>query len=314
MESFLLKPKNKKSFLEGIQALKYSTRENYMASIHRFEFFCHKNYQGRTPEEIIAELKSLPIDSRDEAYFGVLQDFVNWLMKIGLANCTVNMYCQIITYYFSHHGIRVHPIEIRQNVKKPKKVKEKLHPLTKDEILKIFKISDEKRRILYLTLVGSGMRIRECVALRRKDFDLDYKRIKIEVPAKYTKTQTSHTTYVSVEAEKYLKPHLESLKTDDLVFATNSSPYHASMTEIESFSRTRDRAGLIGKYQSTNRHFISLHSFRSYFFTRARRIHDSDVAHAMIGHTAYLDMYDRKDETERLELYLKVEPILKILD
>lgn len=314
MESFLLKPKDEKSFIERIQALKYSTRENYMASLHRFELFCRKNYEERTTEEIISELKSLPQENRDEAYFGVLQDFVNWLMKLGLANSTVNLYCQIVTYYFNYMGIRTHQIELRQNVKKPKKINEKLHPLTKEEILQIYSITNEKRRMLYLTLIGSGMRIRECMSLRKKDFDLDCVRIKIEVPAQFTKTQRTHCTFVSNEAEKYLRPHLESLSSESLVFTTNKNPYHASMTEIEAFSRTRDRAGLTGKYQSTNRHFISLHSFRSYFFTRARRVLDSEVAHAMIGHTAYLDMYDRKDENERLELYLKVEPEINILN
>ena len=86
------------------------------------------------------------------------------------------------------------------------------------------------------------------------------------------------------------------------------------MTEIEAFARYRKRAGLIEKYESTNRHHISLHSFRSYFFTRARRVHDTDIAHAMIGHTTYLDMYDRKDDWEKLELFLQVESKLKIND
>lgn len=79
------------------------------------------------------------------------------------------------------------------------------------------------------------------------------------------------------------------------------------------FYRYRKRAGWNEKYESTRRHHISLHSFRSYFFIRARRTHDTDVAHAMVGHTTYLDMYDRKEDEEKLELYLKVEPSLKIM-
>lgn len=265
-------------------------------------------------EEVIQELKSIPQDSRDDVYFGLLQDFVNWLISLGLTSTTVNMYFQIVTYYFSYHGIRAHYIDIRQNVKRPKKIKEKLHPLTKEEILRVFANAPNKRIMLYLTLIGSGMRIQECVALKRKDFDPDYrKRIKIEIPAIHTKAQTAHTTFVSKEASRYLKPHLESLQENDLVFATNPNPFHAKMTEIEAFTRYRNRAGLTGKYESTNRHHVTLHSFRSYFFTRARRIHDTDVAHAMIGHTTYLDMYDRKEDWEKLELYLKVEPELSLL-
>lgn len=84
------------------------------------------------------------------------------------------------------------------------------------------------------------------------------------------------------------------------------------MTEIEAFTRYRDETGLTTKYESANRHHITLHSFRSYFFTRARRVHDTDIAHAMVGHTPYLDMYDRKDDSEKLELYLEVEPKLQI--
>lgn len=169
--------------------------------------------------------------------------------------------------------------------------------------------------MLYLVLIGSGMRIRETVALRKKDFDLDYtERIKIEIPAQFTKTRTAHTTFVSKEAEFFLKPHLETLNNNDLVFATNSTPYHASMIEIEAFTRYRKRAGLNEKYESTRRHHISLHTFRSYFFIRVRRIHDTDIAHAMVGHTTYLDMYDRKEDEEKLELFLKVEPGLKIFN
>lgn len=258
-------------------------------------------------------MKSIPLDDRDDAYYGVLQGYVNWLLRRNLSHKTVNNHFKVIKHYFSYHGIRADPMALRQNVKKPKEIKEKLHPLTLEEIHKIFSHSIEKRRMLYLALIGSGMRIRECVALRRKDFDLHFpKRIKIEIPAQYTKTQTAHTTFVSKEASRFLIPHLNSLEPGDLVFTTNQNAYHASMTEIEAFTRYREAAGLTAKYESANRHHITLHSFRSYFFTRARRAHDTDIAHAMVGHTTYLDMYDRKDDLEKLQLYLKVEPKLVI--
>lgn len=65
MESFLLKKKTKKSFLEGIMALKYSTRENYQARLHRFEQFCNHNYEERATDDILQELKSIPQEDRD---------------------------------------------------------------------------------------------------------------------------------------------------------------------------------------------------------------------------------------------------------
>ncbi len=312
----LLKKKTKNSFLQGIQTLQYSTRENYLASLNQFEKFCHESYDDRNTQNVLDELKSLDQGQKDEAFMSMLQDFVNWMTRSNkLSNSTIHQYHQIVTYYFSYHGIRVHNIDLRQNVKLPKKIKEKLHPLKIEEIHQLFQFTPQSRQMLYLVLLGSGMRIRELVSLRRKDFDLNnQRRIKIDIPAKFTKTKAAHTTFVSKEAEKDLKPHLESLENNDLVFATNSNPHHASMTEIEAFTRYRKRAGLIERYESTNRHHISLHSFRAYFFTRARRVHDTDIAHAMVGHTTYLDMYDRKDDEEKMELYLKVEPSLKIFN
>jgi len=314
MESFLLKKKSKKSFLDGIQTLQISTRENYQSGMNRFEEFCDVKYDGRTPNQIIDELKRISFEERDQAYFDMLQDFVNWLESKKLASATVKMCYQIATYYCSYNGIRAHPIDLQHNIKKPKKIKEKLHPLSKNEILRLFEFTPPPRKMLFLVLIGSGMRIQETVSLRKSDFDMTLKRIKIEIPGKFTKTRVAHTTFVSAESAHYLRPHLESLSENDLVFATNPYPFHAKMTEIDAFSRYRKRAGLNDKYLSVNRHKFTLHSFRSYFFTRARRIHDTDIAHAMIGHVTYLDMYDRKDDDEKLNLYLKVEPSLKILD
>lgn len=312
MKSFLLKKKTKKSFLDGIQSLHISTKENYQSGINRFEQFCNQTYKGRTINHVIEELKRIPFEERDQVYFDLLQDFVNWLENQKLASSTVKMYYQIATYYCSYNGIRVHPIDLKHNIKKPKKIKEKLHPLSQEEILKLFEFTPELRKMLYLTLIGSGMRIQETVSLKKSNFDMNPKRIKIEISGNNTKSRVAHTTFVSKEAEYFLRPHLESLSDDALVFATNPYPFHAKMTEIEAFARYRKYAGLIEKYQSVNRHKFTLHSFRSYFFTRARRIHDTDIAHAMIGHVTYLDMYDRKDDEEKLELYLKVEPNLQI--
>jgi integrase len=312
-QSFLLKRKTQHAYVESLSNLADSSRASYESVLRKFRTFCEQTYDGRISDEIVAELKSIPIENRDDAYFGLLQEYVNWLVKRSLSPHTVCNNFKVVIQYFSYQGIRAHPSDLRRSVKRPREIKEKLHPLTREEIHRIFACSDRRRRMLYLVLIGSGMRIRECVSLRKGDFDVDFpKRIKIEIPAEHTKTKTAHTTFVSKEASKYLLPHLDSISLDDLVFATNQNPYHASMTEIEAFSRYRDNAGLTERYASANRHHITLHSFRSYFFTRARRAHDTDIAHAMVGHTTYLGMYDRKDDLEKLQLYLKVEPMLRI--
>ncbi len=314
MQSFLLTKKKKISFLEGIQTLSLSTQNSYKSVLNHFDSFCYEKYNKRNTQNIIDELHSLPPKKMEIGFVGSIQDFIYYLEDIGLAPNTIYNHYQIITYFFGHNGIRMYHADLRRRIKFPKIVKKKLHPLTIQEIHKLFEFTPQKRQMLYLVLIGAGTRIRETTCLRKKDFDLNYsKRIKIEIPAQFTKTQTAHTTFVSREASKLLRPHLKELKDEDLVFSTNyKNPHNAGMTEIDAFGRYRDNAGLGQKYETVNRHFITLHSFRSYFVTRARRVHDSDIANAMVGHLPTFEMYDRKDDDEKLELYLKVEPKLKI--
>ncbi len=85
MEFFLLKTKSKKTFLGRISVLEFSTRENYQSALRKFEKFCIEYYEERKIDEIVTELKSLKSESQDEAYCGVLQDFVNWLTKKHLS-------------------------------------------------------------------------------------------------------------------------------------------------------------------------------------------------------------------------------------
>ena len=98
MQSFLLKKKTKKSFIEGIKVLEYPTQENYISSLRKFEKFCECNYENRTTQEILEELKSLDNENIDEVFFGILQDFVNWMTSSELSNTTINQYYQIVTY------------------------------------------------------------------------------------------------------------------------------------------------------------------------------------------------------------------------
>ena len=45
--------------MEGIKVLEYSTQENYISSLKKFEKFCNFRYENRSTNEILDELKSL---------------------------------------------------------------------------------------------------------------------------------------------------------------------------------------------------------------------------------------------------------------
>lgn len=58
MQSFLLKKKTERNF-KGIKILEYSTSENYISALKKFEKFCNFKYKNRKTYEILKELKSI---------------------------------------------------------------------------------------------------------------------------------------------------------------------------------------------------------------------------------------------------------------
>ena len=156
------------------------------------------------------------------------------------------------------------------------------------------------------------MRITEACSLRKRDFDTSGIRIKINIPAKFTKNKQARTTYLSKEAGNYVKPILDRINDDKLVFGTSEDPNCSKMNEIIRFTRVREKAGFIEKYASGT-HKISLHSFRAWFISKCNRV-DFGIGHAFAGHDLYMKQYDRHSEQDKLEFYLKAEQSLMIYD
>jgi len=78
------------------------------------------------------------------------------------------------------------------------------------------------------------------------------------------------------------------------------------------FKRILRNTGLVESYESSRTNKITMHSFRSYFFTKATRKHGDNYAHKMTGHGGYLMQYDRMTDEEKRGMYLELEPDLII--
>lgn len=107
-------------------------------------------------------------------------------------------------------------------------------------------------------------------------------------------------------------PIIKKMNQDDLVFSSNTDNRKAVDNEVLNFRNLRRKAELDEKYDDCRYHKISLHSFRSFFETQASNTHGLEYAHALIGHSGYLEQYYRLDEEERLEKYIELEPKLTI--
>lgn len=309
--SFFDCKRTKDSYYDKIRVKSSGTVYNTKYAIKCFERFLEKKYH-KNSNEIIEELLEFEHLKRENTLFDLLQDFINDSHAIEIQPVTIKNYFSAIKGYLNYCGLRIHQEDIRQNLTFPRQVKEEKHPLSKAEIIKILDYASPKRKVLYLTLLSSAMRIEEACAIRKRDFDESLSRIQIKIPAKFTKAKKARTTFISKEAEKYVKPILNKINPDKLVFTENPDRRIAKLIEESYFSRLRKKAGLIEKYDS-GVHKITLHSFRAYFISAFSGINES-IGHALAGHERYMDIYDRFSDEEKLEKYLEGESKLLIFD
>jgi integrase len=315
MSSFLSKKKDAKSFDDALSTAPESTQKNKRYAINLFDRFVIESYSGRSTLDVIEELRLLKTQDTqtyEDALYGMLQDWIMWNEKNGLGAFTIRVAFSNIRKYLFHLGVKTNEQDIKEYLRFGKRTRENRHPLSQSEYQRI--IDGLSRhpivQALFLGLGSSGMRIGEAVLLKKKDLDLSGERIKVNIPAN-TKTRTGRTTYFSLETEKILRPYLETMSPDDVVFAKKNRQSDLSSVRTM-LARLVDKLELVDRYQSNNIRKITTHSFRAYFFTKAARMHGENYAHKMTGHGGYLMQYDRMTEDEKLEMYLKLEPELSV--
>jgi hypothetical protein len=83
MISFLIEKQNQKIFDEKISKLSIKTRQNILASINSFSRFCEEYYDGRLPENIFKEVKTLKAEEHPQAIRNILQNWIDWMYDDG---------------------------------------------------------------------------------------------------------------------------------------------------------------------------------------------------------------------------------------
>jgi len=313
--SYLDKPLTRESYFEHISTKSHSHIVNCRIALDWFEKFCLGKFDGKTMSVILEDSMKQKYDNpqrHSQNLFSLLQDFVNYLSKNGHDPSTVRINFNLTKNYLNWYGFEVYTEAVKTRINFPKKIEEEAYPITLDDIQLILNEANPQRRALYLFLSSTGMRIQETLKLRKRDLDFDFERIMVRIAGKYTKTRKPRKTFVTKETEKIIGEILKKKKDDDLIFASNEDSLKAKHTEEDYFYRLRIRAGLTEKYD-TGIHKITLHSFRSWFVTKCNRV-DSDFGNALAGHGKYMKKYDRLNDSEKIELFIKAEPTLSIFD
>jgi len=253
--------------------------------------------------DIIDEIKG-------EIVWDVLQAWINWCDKHPR---TIRGWFSQIKRYLHYRGIKLNPMDIKENLIFPKILQDEYYPLQIEEIRSIFENVRVKTKRLHLCQLSSLMRIGELVQLRKKDLIID-RRIMVKIPPSIAKFGRGRTTFFSSEAGQLLMPYLKKLDDDDLVFGTNENYKHSEITCGSMLRRTLDKLGLNMKYETNDRYKINTHSFRAYGITKISR-HDPNFAKILAGQKGYLIIeYDRMTDKEKLDLYIKYENSLCIFN
>ena len=318
MTSFLSKKRDNESFVDKLATVPTNTRRNKLYAVKVFEDFVCEKYNNRTISNVIAELSEIKKikdqETYDESLYGMLQDWINWNESRGIGNYTIKILFSNLRKYLFHVGIKTHEQDIKEYLRFGKKTREERFPLSQEIYRQIVNglARNPRLQALFLTLGSSGMRIGEAINLKKKDLDFTKKRIKVNIPAN-TKTRAGRTTYLSKEAESFLRPLVEKLESEDYIFARKNQKLLDPSVRT-SLNRLLDRIEFTDTYQSNHHRKITSHSFRAYFFTKAARKHGENYAHRIVGHSGYLMQYDRLTEDEKLDMYIELEPDLVIFE
>jgi len=240
----------------------------------------------------------------EEDAIDLIQDWINWNHKNGMSAVTIRNYFSQLNQFFYFMRLKLTSQDIKQELNFPKKMHEERYAISMEEIQKILKASNYKMQGCILALLSSGMRDGELVQLRKKDLIMG-ERIIVKIPAKFAKFGIARTTFLSKEAESYLR--LGKLDDDDLVWGSSKSTKYARDNLIQQFNRARNKAGLDQKYDSVNRQKITPHILRSFFITKGEKV-ESGFGHALSGHGKYMKIYERRTLEEMLEVYNELEP------
>jgi len=288
-----------------------SSKRGSKYALDSFSEFLNKFHQI-SPDESIESFKD------HQVAFDTLQAWINWFSttektvvskkkgdwKYIPTATTTFQYFHAIIRYLHYMGIKFHPYDIKQEITLPKPLQEDKHGIRTDEIKLILDNCSFEKKALYLAQLSSGMRIGELVQIRKKHLDFDHERIMIRIPAEFTKMRKARVTFFSKEFGKLFRSRLNKLDDNDLLFGTNEDWEKARDNEMQNMINLLERIGLKD---------ITTHSFRAYVITQLSR-KDPNFAKLLTGQKGYLLQYDRMNESDKLENYLKYEPVLLIYE
>jgi len=333
-------------YLTNVAVMNESTALKYNERLRKFEAFVSERY-GLRIDEIIKLIMKGKIGAYD-----ALGNYILYLREKsnnGISPITLKNYVITIKNFLEYSDIDISPRKFKLKVRLPKVVRKNKEALSKDDVIDILNsCSDIRLKTYVMFLAAAGFRAVEALSVRIKDLDLESKPARVFIRGEYTKTKADRTVFLTEEVTQQLKSWLSykyrkrrvchkgedhdhqnnektiseyrmpDRKENDLVFAVYQNTRMPNPDGIyddiaKSFAKTLDRMGK-GEREAGNegRRQITLHSFRRFVKTTISDLGYSDYSEYFIGHSC--SSYWQKKDSEKAELFTKIEPYLTFLN
>ena len=328
-------------YIRSIRAMNKRTAHEYYLRLNNFQDFVIHSYKA-TLDNIIRKAN----EGLEDPY-EILSGYVAYLQtSYNISASTLKGRVITAKNFLEYYDVDISPRKFKLKVKMPKVIRKSKEALSKEDIINILNGCSEIRLKTYVMLLaGTGLRAVEALSIRIKDLNLESRPAKIFVRGEYTKTKTDRYVFLTEEVVNQLKQWLEykyrtrrvcykdinivgktiseyitpEKNDNDLVFAVYQDREHGDPKTLyfdlaKSFGKTLDRMGKGLREESNNnrRRQITLHSFRRFVKTTISDLGFSDYSEWFIGHSG--STYWRKNESEKAELFRKIEPYLTFLN
>ena len=331
------------SYLTNVALVNESTAKKYRERLKKFEVFISEHYDLGIDDIIIQITKS-----KTEVY-DLLATYVLYLNNNFISPVTLKNHIITIKNFLEYRDIEISPRKFKLKVRMPRVVRKNKEALSKQDIVDILnECSDIRLKTFVMFLAAGGFRAVEALSVRIKDLDVKSVPPRVFIRGEYTKTRTDRIVFLTDEMNQQIKSWISykyrrrrvcynvdekinqnNTKTiteyrtpdkaeNDLIFAVYQNMKMPNPAVIyddlaRSFAKTLDRMGK-GEREDGNerRRQITLHSFRRFVKTTISDLGYADFSEYFIGHSG--STYWRKKDSEKAEIFLKIEPYLTFLN
>ena len=326
-------------FIKNVSIRNKSTAIQYQSRLLSFERFAKKDNDNESNvDKLIQQLKDKELDP-----YEVLNEFCIFLQNNNLSGATFKSKIMTIKTFLEYNDIEISPRKFKLKVRFPKTVTRHKEAIDKNEIVTILNgCSGIKLKTYVMLLAVTGARATEALSIRNSDLDLESNPPKISIRGEFTKTKADRYVFITNELKEQIQKWIDfkyrkrricyrdsngktiteyripEKNQNELIFSIyyidNSNPEGLYDHLAANFAKTLDRIGMGSREDGneTRRRKITLHSFRRFVKSTISDLGFSDYSEWFIGHSG--STYWRKKDSEKAEIFKKIEPYLTFLD